>query len=265
MGETRFIILGCGSSGGVPRLGGHWGDCDPDNPRNTRRRCSMLIEREGADGITRVLIDSSPDLRAQLLDAGVGALDAVVYTHSHADHVHGLDDLRMIVFNMRQRLPVWADGDTQNALYARFGYAFIQPDDSPYPPILDMHTIKEAFTVEGAGGPVTLHPFRVNHGSIDALGFRVNGLAYLPDVAEIPAESWRMLEGLDCWILDALRRTPHPTHAHLEKSLDWIARAAPRRAVLTNMHIDMDYATLVDETPDNVTPAYDGMVITYPD
>ena len=264
MGEIRFIILGCGSSGGVPRLGGHWGDCDPDNPRNTRRRCSMLIEREGEGGITRVLIDSSPDLRAQLLDAGVGALDAVVYTHSHADHVHGLDDLRMIVFNMRQRLPVWADGDTQNALYARFGYAFIQPDDSPYPPILDMHTIKGDFTIDGAGGPITLTPLWVNHGSIDSLGFRVGDLAYLPDVAEIPPESWEILAGLDCWILDALRRTPHPTHAHLEKSLEWIARAAPRRAVLTNMHVDMDYATLVDETPAHITPAFDGMVITYP-
>ena len=116
MSERRFTILGCGSSGGVPRLGNNWGDCDPDNPRNTRRRCSMLIEQDGEEGTTRVLIDASPDLRAQLLDAGVGELDAVVFTHSHADHVHGLDDLRMIVFNMKQRLPVWADGDTQNAL-----------------------------------------------------------------------------------------------------------------------------------------------------
>ena len=150
--EMRFTILGCGSSGGVPRLGGHWGDCDPANPKNNRRRCSLLIEREGPDGTTRVLIDTSPDLRAQLLDAGVGELDAVVYTHSHADHVHGLDDLRMIVFNMRRRLPVWADGDTQNDLYSRFGYAFMQPADSPYPPILDMHTIKGAFTIAGQGG-----------------------------------------------------------------------------------------------------------------
>jgi len=248
MGETRFTILGCGSSGGVPRLGGHGGDCDPENPKNTRRRCSMLIEREGPDGITRVLIDTSPDLRMQLLDAGVGALDAVVYTHHHADHVHGLDDLRMIVFNMRQRLPVWADGPTQDALYSRFGYAFVQPEDSPYPPILDMHTIKGDVVIEGAGGPVTLTPFEVEHGSIDALGFRVGDLAYLPDVSAIPDAGWEVLKGLDCWILDALRRTPHPTHSHLEQSLEWIARAAPRQGVLTNMHIDMDYQTLVDET-----------------
>lgn len=263
MAELRFTILGCGSSGGVPRLGGHWGECDPTNPRNTRRRCSLLIERESESGITRVLIDSSPDLRAQLLDAGVGALDAVVYTHSHADHVHGIDDLRMIVFNMRQRLPVWADGDTQNALYARFGYAFAQPKDSPYPPILDMNTIDGPFEIEGAGGTIRLEPFQVNHGSIDALGFRVGDLAYLPDVAAIPEDVWPVLSGLDCWILDALRRTPHPTHAHLALSLEWIARAAPRRAVLTNMHIDLDYQTVEEETPAHVTPAYDGMILRY--
>jgi len=264
MGELRFTILGCGSSGGVPRLGGHWGDCDPAEPRNSRRRCSMLIERETEDGVTRVLIDTSPDLRAQLLDAGVGALDAVVYTHSHADHVHGIDDLRMIVFNMRQRLPVHADGDTQNALYSRFGYAFMQPEDSPYPPILDMHTIEGPFEIGGDGGTIPLVPFRVGHGSIDALGFRVGDLAYLPDVAEIPDDAWPTLAGLDCWVLDALRRTPHPTHAHLDLALEWIARAAPRRAVLTNMHIDLDYATVADETPAHVTPAFDGMVIRYP-
>ncbi len=263
MGELRFTILGCGSSGGVPRLGGHWGECDPTEPRNTRRRCSMLIERETESGVTRVLIDTSPDLRAQLLDAGIGALDAVVYTHAHADHVHGIDDLRMIVFNMRARLPVYADGDTQNALYARFGYAFVQPEDSPYPPILDMHTIDGAFEIEGAGGAIPLIPFRVGHGSIDALGFRVGDLAYLPDVADIPEDVWPTLRGLDCWVLDALRRTPHPTHAHLDLALEWIARAAPRRAVLTNMHIDLDYRTVADETPDHVTPAYDGMILRY--
>ena len=265
MTELRFTILGCGSSGGVPRLGGNWGDCDPTNPRNARRRCSMLAERVGQGGITRVLIDTSPDLRSQLLDAGIGELDAVVYTHDHADHVHGLDDLRMIVFNMKKRVPVWADGDTQNTLYSRFGYAFMQPEGSPYPPILEMHSINGDITVSGAGGDVTLTPFRVHHGMIDALGFRIGDLAYLPDVAEIPDDSWPVLQDLDCWILDALRRTPHPTHSHLDQSLEWIARVAPRRAVLTNMHIDMDYQTVADETPDHITPAYDGMVISYTD
>ncbi len=265
MAELRYTILGCGSSGGVPRLGGHWGDCDPDNPKNHRRRCSMLVERETGEGITRVLIDTSPDLRAQLLDAGVGELDAVVYTHSHADHVHGLDDLRMIVFNMRRRLPVWADGDTQNDLYSRFGYAFMQPEDSPYPPILDMHTISGDITIEGAGGPVHMIPFRANHGSIEALGFRIGALAYLPDAVSLPDEAWPLLENLEYWVVDALRRTPHPTHAHLDMTLDWITRAAPRHAVLTNMHIDLDYQTVLDETPEHITPAHDGLVIRLPD
>lgn len=264
MGELRFTILGCGSSGGVPRLGGKWGDCDPENPRNMRRRCSMLIEQTGDDGTTRILIDTTPDMRFQLLDAGVGELDAVVYTHAHADHVHGVDDLRMIVFNMRRRLPVWADGDTQNDLFSRFGYAFVQPEGSPYPPILNMKTIDGPFSIDGAGGAVTLTPFRVNHGSIDALGFRVRDLAYLPDVAKMSDEAWEAVQDLDCWILDALRRDPHPTHSHLEQSLAWIERAAPKRAVLTNMHIDLDYATLEAETPDHITPAHDGMQITYP-
>ncbi|MEL7013803.1 MAG: MBL fold metallo-hydrolase [Pseudomonadota bacterium] len=263
MAETRFTILGCGSSGGVPRLGGNWGECDPENPRNHRRRCSMLVERETENGVTRVLIDTSPDLRSQLLDAGVGELDAVLYTHDHADHVHGLDDLRMIVFNMRKRVPVWATGATQNTLLSRFGYAFIQPDGSPYPPILQIHTINGDVSIDGAGGTIVFRPFEVNHGSIDALGFRVGDLAYLPDVAMIPDETWPVLEGLDCWVLDALRRDPHPTHSHLAQSLEWIEKIKPRRAVLTNMHIDLDYQTVQDETPNHITPAFDGMVISY--
>ena len=263
MARLSFTILGCGSSGGVPRLGGHWGACDPDDPKNARRRCSLLIEREDTGGTTRVLIDTSPDLRAQLLDAGVGELDAVVYTHAHADHVHGLDDLRMVVFNLRHRLPVWADAETEASLLARFGYAFVQPEGSLYKPILEMNRIDGEITVEGAGGPIALRPFAVRHGSIDALGFRVADLAYLPDVSAMTDAAWRAVEGLDCWVLDALRRDPHPTHTHLAQSLDWIAQAAPRRAVLTNMHIDLDHATVAAETPDHVTPAHDGMTIAY--
>jgi phosphoribosyl 1,2-cyclic phosphate phosphodiesterase len=203
-------------------------------------------------------------MRAQLLDAGVGHLDAVIYTHSHADHVHGLDDLRQIVFNMRRRLPVWADGPTQEALFARFGYAFVQPEGSPYPPILDMHSLDGPVTVTGAGGDITLIPFPAEHGSMDALGFRVGDVAYLPDAVAIPERAWAHLHGLDCWIVDALRRTPHPTHAHLDMTLDWIARARPRQAVLTNMHIDLDYATLCAELPDHIRPAFDGMILRYP-
>jgi phosphoribosyl 1,2-cyclic phosphate phosphodiesterase len=263
MGRYRVTILGCGSSGGVPRLGGQWGACDPKNPRNARRRCSILVERLEGDAATRVLIDTAPDLRAQLLDAGVGLLDGVVYTHSHADHVHGIDDLRMVVFNRRSRLPVWADADTAEALIARFGYAFFQPRGSDYPPILDLNTLAGPFTVEGAAGPVPLAPIRVQHGGIEALGFRIHDFVYLPDVSDIPETVWPQLAGLEIWVLDALRYRPHPTHAHLERSLEWIARAVPRRAVLTNMHNDLDYATVDAETPAHVTPAHDGMVLEF--
>jgi phosphoribosyl 1,2-cyclic phosphate phosphodiesterase len=262
---TTLRILGCGSSGGVPRLGGHWGDCDPTNPKNVRTRCSMLVTKTGDTGTTRVLIDTSPDLRQQLLDAEVGELDAVVYTHAHADHVHGLDDIRMVVYNMRQRLQVWADGDTGNQLLARFGYAFVQPKGSSYPPICDLNTIDGDVVIDGAGGAITLTPFEVEHGSIDALGFRIGNAAYLPDVSDIPDDVWPHLQNLDLWIVDALRRDPHPTHAHLAKTLEWIDRVAPKRAVLTNMHIDLDYATLAAETPDHITPAFDGLTLTLGD
>jgi len=259
-----FTILGCGSSGGVPRLGGHWGACNPNNPRNRRQRCSLLVERHGADGVTAALVDTSPDLRNQLLAAGIGRLDGVIYTHSHADHVHGIDDLRMIVFNMRSRLPVWADGATQDALLNRFGYVFVQPKGSPYPSILDLNTIDGATVIDGPGGPITFEPFEVGHGSMDALGFRVGNAAYLPDVAEIPDAAWGALDNLELWIVDALRRDPHPTHSHLANTLAWIEKVQPRHAVLTNMHIDLDYDTVLAETPDHVEPAFDGMVLTLP-
>lgn len=265
MAVLRFTILGCGSSGGVPRLGGLWGNCDPDNPRNRRRRCSLLVERIAEAGTTRVLVDSSPDMRAQLLDAGVGLLDGVIYTHEHADHTHGLDDLRMIVMNRKARLPVWADGKTRAALESRFGYAFEQPEGSPYPPILDLRDLDGPVTVHGAGGAVTALPLRVNHGTIDALGFRFGKVAYLPDVKEIYDAAWEHLAGLDCWIVDALRYTPHPTHAHLELALHWIARMKPKTAVLTNLHTDLDYETLEAETPPEVSAAHDGMVLEFPD
>ncbi|MEM9393069.1 MAG: MBL fold metallo-hydrolase [Pseudomonadota bacterium] len=264
MAELKFTILGCGSSGGVPRLGGHWGDCDPQNPRNRRSRCSLLVERVSESGTTRALIDTSPDMRSQLLAAEVGTLDAVVFTHPHADHTHGLDDLRMIVFNMRKRLNVWADSSTQASLMARFGYAFVQPSGSPYPPILDMHTIDGVVEIGGQGGTLRLEPFEVAHGTIDALGFRIGDLAYLPDVSELTDDARALLTDLGVWIVDALRRDPHPTHAHLAQTLEWIDEIAPGQAVLTNMHIDLDYDTIEAETPAHVTPAYDGMVIRRP-
>lgn len=264
MAQMRVTILGCGSSGGVPRLGGHWGDCDPNNPKNRRQRCSLLVERRDVQGTTTVLIDTSPDLRNQLLAADVERLDAVIYTHSHADHVHGIDDLRMIVFNMRARLPVWADPPTRDALMRRFDYAFVQPEGSTYPPILDMNLIDGDVTIDGPGGAIRFTPFEVAHGGMDALGFRIGDLAYLPDVAQIPDDIWPHLENLDCWIVDALRRDPHPTHAHLARTLEWIDRVQPKHAVLTNMHIDLDYNTLRAETAPHIEPAYDGLTLTYP-
>lgn len=262
-----YTILGCGSSGGVPRLsdtGGDWGSCDPLNPKNARSRCSMLVTRTSGQGQTRVLIDSSPDLRQQLLNANVGRLDAVIYTHGHADHVHGLDDLRMIVFNMRARLPVWADQETSDALLARFGYAFVRPDGSAYPPILDLNKIDGDVVINGPGGAITFEPIKVHHGNIDSLGFRIGGLAYLPDVSAIPDTAWAQLQDLDVWVLDALRREPHPSHSHLACTLEWIEKAAPKHAILTNMHLDLDYAEVKAETPETVEPAYDGMVVTLP-
>ena len=264
MDEFRFTILGCGSSGGVPRLGGNWGDCDPENPKNYRRRCSMLVERISTTGTTRALIDTSPDLREQLLRANVGRLEGVVYTHGHADHMHGIDDLRMIVFNMKSRVPVYADGPTQDALLSKFGYAFVQPEGSPYPPILDLHGISGDVTIDGPGGPITFHPFEVNHGSIDALGFRIGDLAYLPDVKTIPDAALPALSNLKVWVLDSLKRTSHPTHFSMTDALDWFERLKPERGILTNMHIDIDYAAAEAETPDHITPAYDGMQVTLP-
>ena len=265
MSDTyRYTILGCGSSAGVPRIGNDWGDCDPNNPKNRRRRCSMLVERIAQNGTTRALIDTGPDLREQLLSADISTLDGVVYTHPHADHVHGVDDLRVVVYNLKERLKVYADGATANALIARFGYVFVQPAGSAYPPILDLLNIDGPVKISGAGGDFVLEPFTVKHGRIDSLGFRIGGLAYLPDVSEMYDESWEAVQGLDIWVLDALRREPHPTHAHLARSLEWIEQAAPKQAVLTNMHVDLDYEAVKAETPANVSPAFDGMVLSLP-
>ena len=263
--SLRFTILGCGSSGGVPRVGGHWGNCDPANPKNARRRCSMLVERIAGTGTTRVLIDCSPDMRAQLLEAGVGSLDAVVMTHEHADHCHGMDDLRMVVMNKGHRIDVWMADSAARDIRTRFAYAFEKPVGSDYPPILEHRRIYGPIEVDGAGGPLTLHPFEVEHGRITSLGFRVGGLAYLPDVSDIPEASWPRLEGLDIWVVDALRRQPHPSHSHLAQTLDWIERARPKRAVLTNLHTDLDYETLQSETPAHVEPAHDMMVLELDD
>jgi phosphoribosyl 1,2-cyclic phosphate phosphodiesterase len=263
-------ILGCGSSGGVPRLGEggpFWGACDPKNSKNRRSRCSILVTQRAPEGETRLLVDTSPDLREQLLAAGVGKLDAVLITHDHADQLHGIDDLRVITMNMKRRLDLWSDIEGLTGVRKKFGYCFATPVGSDYPPILNAHEIVEPFAdfeIVGAGGAVPVRAFGQGHGRIRSLGFRFGGVAYSPDADRLDEHAFAALEGLDCWIVDALRHTPHPSHAHLARTLEWIARVKPKRAVLTNMHVDLDYDTLKRELPPGVEPAYDGMTLCLP-
>lgn len=261
-----FTILGCGSSGGVPRVGQGWGACDPTNPRNRRRRCSLLVRRRGPDGVTTVLVDTSPDLREQLLDAGVTQLDGVLITHEHADHTHGIDDLRPLAIMHRKRLDVFLDEETSKALHQRFGYCFQTPPGGVYPPILTEHRFHEGrpIQVDGAGGPIIALPFRQRHGEIDSFGFRFAGVAYSSDVNAFPENSLKQLAGLDVWIIDALREHPHPSHFTLGEALDHVALMKPRRAILTNLHTDLDYAAVASVVPENVEPAYDMMSFSTP-
>jgi len=259
--KTTLTILGCGSSGGVPRIGGDWGKCDPLNPKNRRRRCSVLVTKTGETGTTRVLIDTSPDMRDQMLAANVREVDGVLYTHEHADHIHGIDELRAFFLNQRARVQVWADEPTGQMLMSRFAYCFYAAPGSDYPPILDLHRLVagQMVNIAGAGGAIAALPFTVHHGNIEALGFRIGNAAYTPDLNGVPEASLAALQGLDLWIVDALKRTPHPSHLSLPETLDWIDRIKPRRAIITNMHIDMDFDTLRRELPAHVEPAWDGM------
>ena len=261
--SLTVTILGSGSSTGVPRVGAGWGACNPGEPRNRRRRCSILVEKTGPEGTTAVLVDTSPDLRQQLLDAEVTRLDAVLFTHDHADHTHGIDDLRPLVLHMRRRIPAYADATTAAVLQARFGYCFETPPGSGYPPILDEHRIvvPRPVVIQGPGGAVEAEPFRMIHGPTEATGFRFGSLAYAPDVSVMPPESVERLRGLEVLIVDALRYTPHPTHFSVADALALIKEVRPRRAVLTNLHSDIDYDTLGRELPDGVVPAFDGMQI----
>jgi phosphoribosyl 1,2-cyclic phosphate phosphodiesterase len=259
-----LTILGCGSSAGVPRPALGWGACDPKNPKNRRRRCSLLAERTGANGATRVLIDTSPDLREQLIDANVDHIDAVFLTHEHADQTHGIDDLRSVVLYQRRRIPVYLNQSTAKDIMHRFSYCFVSPPGSDYPPILTQHAIEagESRTIEAKGGIIEISAFLLQHGNIPALGYRIGAAAYTPDVSDIPAESWSYLEGLDLWIIDGLRYTPHPSHFSINDALSWIDRFKPRQALITNMHSDLDYEVLRHKLPTNVIPAYDGMRLT---
>jgi Metal-dependent hydrolases of the beta-lactamase superfamily I len=270
MSETSLRILGCGSSAGVPRLGGpdmagDWGKCDPSNPKNYRTRCSVLVERRTKAGVTRVLVDTSPDLRAQLLAARVAELDAVLITHDHADQIHGFDDLRQITYLMKRRVDVWADAKTAKTLMSRFGYCFVQPAGSGYPAICNLHILPEPFepfAIAGAGGPLPVHPFMQQHGSVHSVGFRFGTVAYSPDVNKLDENAFAVLDGTEVWVVDALHWTkPHPSHAHVELALEWIARLKPRHAVLTNLGQRLDYAELKASLPAGVEPAYDGLTV----
>lgn len=268
----QATILGSGSSGGVPRLGGEggcgeWGACDPANPKNTRMRCSLLVKRMADEGETLALVDTAPDLRMQLLAARVSKLDGVLISHEHADQLHGIDDLRLVFHVQRTRLQVHTDGKAAEGIRARFDYCFQQAPESGYPPIADLHVLEEPFApfaIVGAGGALPVLPFAQTHGSIRSLGFRFGPLAYSADVSALDDAAFAALQGVDCWIVDALRYRPHVSHAHVALALEWIARVKPKRAILTNLHYDLDYETLRRELPEGVEPAYDGMVLEMP-
>jgi len=264
--NLRVTILGCGSSGGVPRPGLGWGVCDPADPKNRRRRCSLLVERfagRDADPRTRVLVDTSPDLREQLIDADVDWIDGVFYTHEHADHTHGIDDLRALFIHKRKRLDAYVDEATSRVLAQRFDYCFVTPPGSNYPPILNEHRITAGTPVEigGEGGPITVTPFLQDHGDIPSLGYRFGPVAYSSDLVDLPDASVAALAGLDLWIVDALRYKPHPSHFSVDDALRWIERIKPKRAILTNMHADLDYSKLKARLPAHIEPAFDGMSV----
>jgi phosphoribosyl 1,2-cyclic phosphate phosphodiesterase len=259
--NLALTILGSGSSAGVPRPALGWGVCDPTNPKNRRRRCSLLVEQKGDRGTTRIVIDTSPDLREQLIDAGVDHIDAVFLTHEHADQTHGIDDLRSVVLHQRRRIPVYLNKSTGDHILLRFSYCFVQPPGSDYPPILEQRNVEagESKTIDGKGGAITLSAFLLQHGNIPALGYRIGDAAYTPDVSDIPEASWPFLENLDLWIIDGLRYNPHPSHFSVSDALSWIERFKPKRAVITNMHSDLDYEVLRQSLPNGVVPGYDGM------
>ncbi|WP_411286457.1 MBL fold metallo-hydrolase [Phenylobacterium sp.] len=265
-GTLEITILGCGSSGGVPRADGEWGACDPANPKNLRSRCSMLVRRlgQGAETDTTAIVDTSPDLRLQTAGAGVKRLDAVLLTHDHADQVHGLDDVRAFAIRQRARIACHMDASTEATMLRRFGYIF--EGEGGYPAICDLHRLPphgEAWRVHGPSGAIPVTTFDQDHGGVRSVGYRFGGVAYSSDVVNLDQAAFEALAGLDVWIVDALRHRPHPTHAHVERTLEWIAKVKPRRAILTNMHIDLDFAALAADLPPGVEPAFDGLRFTH--
>jgi phosphoribosyl 1,2-cyclic phosphate phosphodiesterase len=264
--STRFTILGTGSSGGVPRVGNVWGNCDPENPKNRRRRCALLVEKRGPRGKTTVLVDTPADIREQLLQARVTNIDGVLFTHDHADHTHGIDDLRGIFFVSKRRIQVYADPVTRRTLESRFDYCFAQRPGSLYPAILAAHDINppEPLRIDGAGGVIEVQPIVQMHGDGTSLGFRFGSLAYSPDISAIPEASLPLLQGLDVWIVDALRPAPHPSHFSVDQSLEWIKRLQVKRGILTHMTVELDYSELSRQLPPTVEPGYDGMTVEMP-
>ncbi len=260
--RLRFTLLGTGSSGGVPRVGNDWGACDPGEPKNRRRRCSALVDvfdRAAPSEQTRILIDTAPDLREQLLDAQVEHLDAILFTHDHADQTHGIDDVRPLAIRHRRQIAAYMDAATRQSLLPKFRYCF--EGHGGYPPILDLQPdiqVLQPFELPGPGGSVQVLALEQEHGRIRSLAYRFGALAYCNDVSGLPEATLQGLGGLDVLVLDALRYTPHPSHAHLEQSLEWVERLQPRRTVLTNLHVDFDYATLSAQLPAGVEVGYDG-------
>jgi phosphoribosyl 1,2-cyclic phosphate phosphodiesterase len=255
----RITILGCGASTGVPAIGPNWGECDPADPRNRRRRASLLVEV----GAVAILFDMSPDLREQLIDARVRRLDAVVMTHAHADHLHGIDDMRQLNRLMGAAIPLWGDGETLAEIRRRFGYALLPPSEPGryYKPTLEPREITGPFAVCG----VPLVPFTQDHGFSKTLGFRIGGAGYSTDVTELDEAAFAALAGIELWIVDCMRQAPHPTHSDLEKTLGWVDRLRPRRTILTHMDHTLDYRILSARLPSGVEPGRDGLVIELPD
>ena len=254
----RVTVLGCGGSSGTPAVDWGWGRCDPGNPRNRRLRPSILVE----NGATRLLVDTSPDLRQQLLDAEVKRLDGVLFTHYHADHLHGIDDLRPINRAIDAPLDAYADGDTIAVIWQRFGYVFETLNEDAkffYKPTLIPHEVGGGSTIHI--GDITAEVIEQNHGYCTSLGFRFGPIAYTTDVVELPDYAFDVLQGVETWIIGVLTDKPHPTHAHVGKALDWVARIKPGRAVLTHLSTYFDYHALAGQLPPGVEPAYDGMVI----
>ncbi|MDP9128238.1 MAG: MBL fold metallo-hydrolase [Pseudomonadota bacterium] len=248
----KITVLGCGSSGGVPLVGNDWGTCDPNEPRNRRTRVSILVEQ----GDTTLLVDTSPDMRQQLLDCQLTNLTAVLYTHSHADHCHGIDDLRGVNWLTKKPVDIYADSKTMSELEQRFSYVF-NPAEHFYKPAVHAHRIDGPFAIGG----IDVVPFMQNHGYVHSLGFRFGDFAYSTDVKTLDEAAFQTLAGIKVWIVDCVREAPHPTHSHLAQTLEWIARVKPARAFLTHMNHMMDYADIMTKLPPGVWPAHDGLII----